>query len=180
MFRKVIILSLLIVSSFSLCSCSNSAETTYESSRYTINNNVDESYSVEYREMSGFPDHSVEIRIHNTDGQIVEYITQYKKEFLPKDIIYLFDYENNKYYYIASDVGESIFIAGDKKNFDYKYTDYEFSLNVDFLDKSKKYVSDYIILAERMRVTIKEEDIIDSFSKCNYKSDKIIELYNLK
>lgn len=162
-----------------VCSCSMSNNTIYNTETYTINNNLNETYLIKYTEKEGFPDHSVEIEIVNGENTILSYTTQYKKEFLPQQVIYLFEFNSTQYYYVTSSVSESIFINNTTNENNFKYLGNKIDLDIDFNDSSKSYVIDYITLSAQIREHMTRQDIIYKFNSCNCDYSKIIELYNL-
>ena len=151
----------------------------YTTDSYTINNNLNECYRVDYTEKSGFPDHSVEIVISDGNDTIIDYTTKYKLQFLPTSIVYLFDDDRNEYYYIANEVSSSIVVKMNGTT-DYTIVDDVFELDIDFTDTSKEYISDYYLLASKMRKSLKEQDITEKFQTCGYDYSRVLQVYFLK
>ena len=173
--------SLIVLAFWCLFMCACNEETyDYATEKYSVTNNLGESYLIEYSEKAGVPDHSVDIQISINNEVIADYTTQYKREYLPKEIVYLFEDSSNQYYYIENDASCFVLVKSSNKSNGYTYTKYEFDLGIDFTDTSKKYVSDYILLANNMRTALTEQDVIDKFKKCNLDYSKILPLYNLQ
>lgn len=161
---KIVIISLICLF---LNACNN---TTDETITYTIKNNLDEQYLVSYREKPGFPDKNMDIQIYRDNEIIADYSTQYNDRYMPKEIMFLFNYEDNCFYFIRNDAACSIFKSS-------KTQSKKMLLRDNYLELPDSMKQEYLELSKLMKKNIKESELIYNFNKCGYSYDDIIDLY---
>ena len=169
MYKKTIIL---IIASFIMGaiigSCSNPP---YSQSTYTINNPIDGIYTLNCSVYEGFPDDSLYIDILHGDERIAQITKQYRDYNYPQNIVFLFEHDSNKFYYIEFEQTEYIISTRKSKYFDSKQTDFR-------IDPDYYNISNYKKLSELLNENTTTQIITDKFSSCNCDSKGILELMN--
>ena len=156
---------------------SNQEEYTIES--YSLKNNLNETYTIKYKEVIGFPDNRVDVKIYDSEEQIAWYAPCDYKNFdkiKPQRIMFLYGNDKNKLYYVGTDSRDYIFIYGSNN----------LKLNDDNINISKELVNDeenidrnrYIKLSEMLN-NVELSKLKERFEKCGYNYDNIVNLYNM-
>lgn len=153
----------------------------------TITNALGESYTVNYREYSGFPDQLMAIDI-SSDRKLIRLDCEMKNSLVPDEIVYLFSENLIEYYYAAGDhsgykgvpesqysrpfnfffTADSIFQKGDDIFFDErpKLTGYGRNKNSE--------------LSQMLRRNITRTELVEKFRACGYDDTFILKVYDYK
>lgn len=151
----------------------------FQPKSYTLENNLNESYTIEYTEVIGFPDNSVKVEIYCSGEKIAYYNPCDYKNFdknKPTSLLFLCENDKNSLYYVGCDTGDYIFICGNN----------HFNLNYDNIIINKDIVNDkesvhrdiYLELSEMLN-HVELSELKEKFEKCGYNYDNIVNLYNL-
>ena len=155
-------------------------ENGYQTESYSLENNLDESYTIKYTEKLGFPDNSVEVVIYDSEEKIANYnACDYKNfsEFKPQELLYLCSDEKNSFYYIGCEITHYISVCG---NNDFGFNYNKIDINRDIVNnKDSAHREDYLALSKILRSHMKASELMNRFEKCNYNYDDIINLYKL-
>ncbi|MDE5754083.1 MAG: hypothetical protein K2H89_06040 [Oscillospiraceae bacterium] len=155
-------------------------ENGYQTESYSLENNLDESYTIEYTEKLGIPDNSVKVVIYYSGEKIANYNPcDYKNfsEFKPQELLYLCSDEKNSLYYIGCEITNYISICGDN---DFGFNHNKIDINRDIVNnKDSANRENYLELSKILRSNMKASELMNKFEKCNYNYDDIINLYNL-
>jgi len=166
----------------------------YPTESYTLVNNLNELYTIEYTETSGMPDNGVDIEIRNFEKSIAYYDGgEYKhiEENKPQRIMFLCntgEYElyfmstNNTYEYFDLDCSSSeytdfIIINGEN---DLGFKGDVANIRREWIDDVKHYkIEEYKMLAEDLQNNFTESELKEKFEKCGYDYTAIMYLYDL-
>ena len=152
----------------------------YPTESYTLVNNLNELYTIEYTETSGMPDNGVYIEIHNFEKSIAYYHGgDYKdiETLKPQEIIFLCNTNEYELYYIGNEDINYIFINGEN-DLGFRYN--RVNLHTDFIDYAKKTQEyRYLKLAEDLQNNFTESELKEKFEKCGYDYTAIMYLYDL-
>lgn len=162
-------------------------EKSYQKGEKTITNTLGESYTINYREYTGFPDQLMAIDISN-DRKLIHLDCEMKNSLVPDEIVYLFSDNFIEYYYAAGDHSEykgkhesqysrpfnfffaanSIFEKGDDIFFDErpKLTEYSYNKNLE--------------LAQMLRRNITRTELVEKFHACGYDDTFVLKVYDYK
>ncbi len=147
---------------------------------YTLKNNLNENYTIEYTETSGFPDTLVDIVIYHSEKKIADYWGgDYKdiETLKPQEIIFLCNTSEYELYYIGNEDINYIFINGEN-DFGFRYN--KVDLHTDFIDYAKETQEyRYLKLAEDLQNNFTESELKEKFEKCGYDYSAVMYLYNL-
>ena len=147
---------------------------------YTLKNNLNENYTIEYTEKSGFPDTHVDVVIYNSENKIADYLGgKYKniEAIKPQRIMFLCNTNDYELYYIGNDNGDSIVISG---NDSLGFKDNIADLRREWIDVVyHSHYNEYIILSKDLRNNYTESELKEKFVKCGYDYTAIMYLYDL-
>lgn len=147
---------------------------------YTLTNNLNENYIVEYTEKSGFPDTFVDIVIYNSEKKIADYSPgDYKdiETLKPQKIIFLCNTDDYELYYIGNENIDDILINGEN---DLGFNNNKANIHTKFIDYARETQEDrYFKLAEDLKNYYTKPQLIDKFEKCGYDYTAVMYLYDL-
>lgn len=142
-------------------------------------NNLKEEYEILYSVHSGFPDSSVNIEIYKSNKKIAEYSTQYDDRHMPQEIVFLFEYEEDEYYYIGTDEANfiNVFRSGQAEQIGLEYE--QLRLREDYSALSENMKSEYHEISKILQINFTETEIKGIFDKCSYDDEEIMKIYYL-
>ena len=138
---------------------------------YSIQNPIDGTYTVNCTAYENVPDDTMNVDIIYNEEKIISIFTQFNVYNYPIEMIYLFEFDSCKYYYIGYVDRAHIIMTHENRN--------GMSSNIDDFFLNSKYYSssqDYKELSGIINKNVTSKDIKEKFHQCNYNPEKIIEL----
>ncbi len=139
---------------------------------YSIQNPIDGTYTVNCTAYEGYPDDTMDVDILYNEEKIISIFTQFNEYNYPIEMIYLFEFDSCKYYYIGYVDRAHIMITHENNNSGMKNKKDDFYLNSKYYSSSQ----DYKELSGIINKNVTSKDIKEKFHQCNYNPKKIIEL----
>ena len=164
----------------------------YPTESYTLVNNLNEIYTIEYTMTSGMPDNGVDIEIRNFEKSIAYYFGgDYKhiEKTKPQRIMFLCDTGEYELYYMSdnysdyeldysgSEYTDYIIINGEN---DLGFMNDVANIRREWIDDINYYkIEEYKMLAEDLQNNYTEFELKKKFAKCGYDYTAIMYLYDL-
>ncbi len=143
-----------------------------------VTNALGESYTVKYKETSGFPDQGLDIVI-SSNLTLLKYSTDYDGlTIVPNRILRLFCENDTEYYFVGSEKYDFIFAydtrARNGKRLNFKQRD---ALTE---EQAERIHSQNLEIAETLRRNITRGDLSEKFRSCGYDNELALKIYDYK
>ena len=152
----------------------------YPTQSYTLTNNYNETYTIEYTEKSGFPENCVDFVIYHSEKKIADYGAGDYDGVLkaqPQELLYLLNVNDYELYFMGCEYGDYILVNGENDlGFNYDRAE----INIESIDYAKEtHKEKYFKLAEDLKNSYTESELKEKFVKCGYDYTAIMYLYDL-
>jgi len=171
------ILTLMVCMGIIFVGCGNNE---YEANSYTLKNNFNEEYIVEYTEYSGFPDTNVRITAYYSGKEIMEYSGEYKRveQLKPQKILHLCSTQKCDFYFMKNKYSEYIFTDG---QMDWNFHDNIAEINQNYIESEMFEINKegYLELSKELQENTDEASLIKRLKTCGCNYSDVINIYNL-
>lgn len=156
--------------------CDNSQ---YETNSYTLENNFNEEYVVEYTECSGFPDTNVRITVFYSGKEIMEFSGEYKniEQLKPKKILLLCSTPECNFYFMENNYSDYIITDG---QMDWEFHDNKAEISRNYIESEMFEINKegYLELSKKLQDNTDEASLIKRLKTCGCNYSEVINIYN--
>ena len=171
------ILMLILCIGIFLVGCGNNE---YETNSYTLTNNLNEEYVVEYTEYSGFPDTNVKFTVYYSEKEILKYNGEFKniEQLKPHKLLLLCSTPKCDFYFMETNYSDYIITDG---HMDWKFHDNKAEINQNYIESEMFDINKdgYLELSKELQDNTDKTSLIKRLKTCGCNYSDVINIYNL-